>query len=571
MRILISAGLLWFVLRNVEYSALAANLELVARRWPIVIAALLLPALGLVVAAVRWQFLLAGYGDRPPVRTLISAQLVGGFFNLFFPSTLGGDVARSWWVARPLGSSVASLTVVGLDRAIGVVGICFVAAVAAVLYPGPGLPSAGAFWTVEGVVIVGTIVLIAIGPAVLARVGTWIGSRSGLRRLERPIRLMHQAWVLSRRDTRRLFGALLMSVTLQLLIVLQYSMLAIALDVPVSPLALGVVIPVVTLITLVPVSINGIGLRETALAVLGAPFGVGAADAVAMAWIVLTGTVMYAVIGGLVYARGRRPTGGNGEAATTKTKSVDPQAYWDDHAIGAEPFEQPIRSEEFYHRYIDYYDHFYDYKGRVFQYERYRGRRVLDVGCGSGIDSLKFARHGADLTCLDVSETSIRCTQGLLARFGLTAQIERGDVQQLAFGDCSLDVVYAYGVLMHVEDDRRAIAEIHRVLKPGGEALVVLYHRRSWYWLLAKLGRVNIESEDGDPPYKRVYTVRQAREMFAAFDNVELSLERFPRRTRRRIGLMARVFNDLFVPAVRLIPHWIMRHFGWHIVVKATK
>lgn len=263
----------------------------------------------------------------------------------------------------------------------------------------------------------------------------------------------------------------------------------------------------------------------------------------------------------------RDPGGGQ-----PRTLSVtDLKRYWDEHPIGVEPFGEPIGSPEFYEKYLAYYDGFYDYKWRTFQYQKYRGRKVLEVGCGLGIDSVKFAKHGAELTCIDLSDTAVRCTRGFLESLDLEATVLQGAVEHLEFPDESFEVVYAYGIIMHVPDERRAIAEIRRVLKPGGEALVVLYHRRSWYWLLARLTGTNVESELGDPGIKRVHSLDEVRELFRNFSRIDISLDRFPKRTRRRGGLRAFLFNWVFVPATSVIPRPLIRPFGWHIIIKAIK
>jgi SAM-dependent methyltransferase len=245
--------------------------------------------------------------------------------------------------------------------------------------------------------------------------------------------------------------------------------------------------------------------------------------------------------------------------------------YWDNHPIGVEGFKEPIGSPEFYEKYLAYYDAFYDYKWKVFQYEKYRGHKVLEIGCGLGIDSVKFANVGAELTCVDLSDTSVRCTQRLLEQFNLQAQVFQGDAEELRFPDESFDVVYAYGVLMLVEDENKALAQIYRVLKPGGEVLVVLYHRWSWYWLLVKLTGTKMESDAGDPPINRVHSIKEVRRMFRKFSQVEIRLERFPKRTQRRCGVKASLFNHMFVPVTELIPRFLLRPFGWHIIVKAIK
>lgn len=251
------------------------------------------------------------------------------------------------------------------------------------------------------------------------------------------------------------------------------------------------------------------------------------------------------------------------------TKEV--RDYWDAHPIGAEVLEEEAGSPEFYRRYIEYYDRFYAYKKRVFQYEKYRGLKVLEIGCGLGIDSYKFAKAGAVLTCIDLSSVAVQGTRRLLQQLGLQAEVLECNAEQLVFPDESFDAVYSFGVLHHVEHEERAFNEVYRVLKPGGEALITLYHSRSWFWLLKRLSGTNVESEAGDPPFARVYSVPEVRELFRDYSQAVVQLERFPQRTRRREGLKAFLFNWVFVPATKALPRRLIRPFGWHLVVKAVK
>ena len=254
-----------------------------------------------------------------------------------------------------------------------------------------------------------------------------------------------------------------------------------------------------------------------------------------------------------------------------KSFGEDMKRYWDEHPIGVEPFDEPVGTPELYEKYLAYYDGFYDYKWGAYQYDKYRGRKVLEVGCGLGIDSVKFAKAGAELTCIDLSDTSVNCTRGLIEGLGLKATVQQGSAEHLDFPDNSFDVVYANGVLMLVPDERKAVAEIRRVLKPGGEALVMLYHRRSWFWLLSRLSGTKIESELGDPDTNRVHSLREVRELFKDFPEIQITLDRFPKRTKRRSGIRAFLFNWVIVPVTSIVPRPIIRPFGWHIIIKAVR
>jgi SAM-dependent methyltransferase len=162
------------------------------------------------------------------------------------------------------------------------------------------------------------------------------------------------------------------------------------------------------------------------------------------------------------------------------------------------------------------------------------GRDVLEVGVGMGADHAEWAESGPrSLTGIDLTERSIEFTRERLALLGLTSNLRVADAENLPFDDGSFDLVYSWGVIHHSPDTPRAVAEIYRVLRPGGEARVMIYHARSmvgnllWlrYALLA--GRpwrtmADIYAQHLESPGTKGYTVEEARTMFAGFSHVEV-------------------------------------------------
>jgi len=115
------------------------------------------------------------------------------------------------------------------------------------------------------------------------------------------------------------------------------------------------------------------------------------------------------------------------------------------------------------------------------------GKRVLEVGPGAGGHSALFAKYGARMTSLDITPARARATNAKFRLMGERAagcNAVNGDSEALPFADDSFDIVYSNGVLHHTLDTERAIAEVLRVLKPGGQAVIMLYCKSSWhYWI----------------------------------------------------------------------------------------
>jgi ubiquinone/menaquinone biosynthesis C-methylase UbiE len=168
-----------------------------------------------------------------------------------------------------------------------------------------------------------------------------------------------------------------------------------------------------------------------------------------------------------------------------------------------------------------------------------KGKKLLDIACGTGVLTEQFVRMGADVTAIDLTPKAVELTKKRLALYGLTAQVIEGDAQKLPFPDNSFDYVCAWGCLMHMPMTEKAISEIHRVLKPGGIGLAMMYHRNSVHLRYCiQLGRgilrlkylqyddqslINRYTDGarvGGNMLARFYTRPQFRSLFSAFKNV---------------------------------------------------
>jgi len=118
--------------------------------------------------------------------------------------------------------------------------------------------------------------------------------------------------------------------------------------------------------------------------------------------------------------------------------------------------------------------------GRLFPYEEFRGKQVLEVGCGMGTMAMLWAQHGAKVTACDLNPVAVQQTTERFRLFGLEGRVMEADGGKLPFPDHSFDYVYSWGVLHHSPSLDVSIGELLRVLKPSGKYGVMLYHRRSF-------------------------------------------------------------------------------------------
>jgi SAM-dependent methyltransferase len=166
------------------------------------------------------------------------------------------------------------------------------------------------------------------------------------------------------------------------------------------------------------------------------------------------------------------------------------------------------------------------------RFEEAAGLDVLEVGVGMGADHLELAKaRPRSLSGVDLTERAIEFTQNRLSLKGFQSDLRVADAEALPFADGSFDLVYSYGVLHHSPDTLRAIQEVWRVLRVGGRARIMIYHKWSlvglmlWtrYGLLkGRPARLDdIYADHLESPGTKAFTVEEARAMFARFAQVD--------------------------------------------------
>ncbi len=214
----------------------------------------------------------------------------------------------------------------------------------------------------------------------------------------------------------------------------------------------------------------------------------------------------------------------------------------------------------------------------VMEFGQHAGEKVLEIGGGLGTDLSMFARHGAIVTDVDLSAGHLAHAQENFALRGLKGEFVHHDAETLPFPDDTFDVVYSNGVIHHTPHTEQVVREIHRVLKPGGKAIVMVYAEHSfhyWYRLVWEQGikhdllrtysigeimsrKVEITENDARPLVK-VYTARRLKRMFDGFEKKavfkrQMVKEEIPEGFEKWISLES-----------------AGRYFGWNVIIKAIK
>jgi len=253
--------------------------------------------------------------------------------------------------------------------------------------------------------------------------------------------------------------------------------------------------------------------------------------------------------------------------ATTATAGV--RAYWNHRIHDLEISSHPPGSPGFFADLDEYHFDKLHHLLDLVDFGGYAGRRVLDVGCGTGVDLVRFVRGGASGVGIDLADSAIALARENLRHQSLAASLSVGDGERLPFPDGTFELVYAHGVLQYTPGDRAMVEECRRVLAPGGMAFFQVYNRISWLNALSRVMKVGLEHQDA--PVIRKYSPGEFRALLGGFSSVRLVYERFPVTSRLHGGWKGAAYNHLFVGTFNAIPRPLVRRFGWHLLAFCRK
>lgn len=245
------------------------------------------------------------------------------------------------------------------------------------------------------------------------------------------------------------------------------------------------------------------------------------------------------------------------------------QHYWNERIHDLEMTRNPPGSREFFSDLDEYRFEKLRYLPSLVNFEGYRGKTLLEVGCGIGTDLVRFAKGGAIATGVDLSATAIELARKNAEQAGVDLRLELANGEALPFEDASFDAVYAHGVLQYTADPKRMVEECRRVLRPEGLAIFMVYNRLSWLNALSKVMRVELEHQDA--PVLRKYSIGEYRELLSSFASARIVPERFPVKTRLHGGWKGFLYNYLFVGLFEILPRAFVRPLGWHLMAFCRK
>jgi 2-polyprenyl-3-methyl-5-hydroxy-6-metoxy-1,4-benzoquinol methylase len=253
-----------------------------------------------------------------------------------------------------------------------------------------------------------------------------------------------------------------------------------------------------------------------------------------------------------------------------ESKIVD---YWNQQPCNIKHSKHEVGTEEYFNevsaKRYRVEPHILDFAG----FHLWRGRRVLEIGCGIGSDAEQFARHGADYVGIDISDESINLCRRRFRVQDVHGEFHRGSVTDLEFLKHlgKFDLVYSYGVLHHFPSMDQHLANIAKVLEPGGELRFMVYARNSWKYAMIQKGLDQFEAQ-ADCPYAEAYTKEEITELLQPIYHVE--------RIRQDHCFMYNVpkykqgdfeLEPWFEAMPEVMRIAVKEYLGWHLLIKAKK
>jgi len=300
-KLLVSGGLLYWLLKDAEFSVIFDTIKQ-ANPWLLALA-FCMYFLGYFITASRWQTLLRSQGYDAPLLQLVRSFMVALFFSNFLPSTIGGDIVRmydSWKIMRNKSEAFA---VIFIDRFFGITALfCYALVALLFMHQATELVPALRPILIAGFILAVVFIFIVFSRAdyLSARSEAWQGQHPNP--VFRLLGKLLRAFAVYSGKITTLIKVFMLSLLLQLNVILHFIIITYALGIDVPVVAMFVIIPVATVVMMLPVSINGIGLREAVFVLFFGLFGVSGDQAIAFAWVAYGFVLVQGLLGGLVFA-----------------------------------------------------------------------------------------------------------------------------------------------------------------------------------------------------------------------------------------------------------------------------
>jgi len=268
-------------------------------------------------------------------------------------------------------------------------------------------------------------------------------------------------------------------------------------------------------------------------------------------------------------------------------KMEEVKKYWNNRPCNIRHSDKPVGTKEYFDE-VEKRKYFVEPHIPVLaEFEKWKGKKVLEIGCGIGTDTISFLRAGATVTAVEFSEESMKIAKKRAEVFGFQDKVKfyAGDAEELSkFVPVEeYDLVYSFGVIHHSENPEKIVAEAGKYLKKGGTIKLMVYYKYSWkvLWIIMRYGKFNFfkakkliaensEAQFGSP-ITFTYSKKELKDMLASYRVVDMFVDHiFPYSVPEyRNYQYKKVFYFRWMP--NMLFRWLERHFGWHLCVTAEK
>jgi ubiquinone/menaquinone biosynthesis C-methylase UbiE len=245
------------------------------------------------------------------------------------------------------------------------------------------------------------------------------------------------------------------------------------------------------------------------------------------------------------------------------------KSFWENNPLCTLLVKAEPGSKEFFSRYdrLREINEPVEFAQRLHEYDRYKGKRVLEVGCGNAYTLAKYAQAGAEIYGIDITEAAIRISKKRFEYFKLKGDFRTGNAEDLPYESDFFHCICSMGVLHHIPHPEKAVGEIYRCLKPGGKLIIMLYNKNSLNrrlfiplksFLRRKSIRQVVNEVDGiGNPKGDVYSKKDVEKLLNKFKDIKTS-----------IGCLSQKIFSFFPQSFVL---FLAKKWGWFLYAKAMK
>lgn len=261
--------------------------------------------------------------------------------------------------------------------------------------------------------------------------------------------------------------------------------------------------------------------------------------------------------------------------------------FWDRRPCNIKHSPKPVGTREYFDE-VETRKYLVEpHISRFAEFPRWQGKKVLEIGCGIGTDTINFARHEAWVTAVELSERSLEIARKRAEVYGLSDRIRfcSGNAEELSHfvPPEPYDLIYSFGVIHHTPHPERVVEQMRHYTRPGTTIKIMVYNRCSWkvlwilltqgkgrFWRLGELVARHSEAQTGSP-VTWTFTKREVHDLLEqqAFRVNEMWIDHiFPYRVRDYVQYRyVKVWYFRWMP--QALFRWLERHFGWHLCVTA--